>query len=192
MIKRFVFKLGKKYFQIFRMKFFESQSTNLENIKGKPILLQPTLFIGKGEYIFKGKVQLGYFPSPFFYTGNIHLEARTKESIIEFGDNIFINNNFVVVSEKRVKIGNNALIGTNVEITDSDFHNVIPSKRFGGEHFTAEVEIKNNVWLGSNVKILKGVTIGENSVIANGSIVTKSIPANVVAGGIPAKVIKQI
>jgi maltose O-acetyltransferase len=164
----------------------------LSNINGTPKILQPVLFLGNGKFIFHGEVQLGYFPSPYFYSGNIHLEARTQESVIEFGNNIFINNNFVITSEKKVKIGNNALIGTNVEITDSDFHNIIPAERFGGSHFTAEVEIKDNVWIGSNVKILKGVTIGENSVIANGSIVTGDIPANVVAGGIPAKVIKQI
>jgi maltose O-acetyltransferase len=192
MIKRFVFSLFIKYYDRYREKLFESKSNNLSNINGTPKILQPVLFLGKGKYIFQGKVQLGYFPSPYFYSGNIHLEARTKESVIEFGNNIFINNNFVVISEKKVKIGNNALIGTNVEITDSDFHNIIPAERFGGSHFTAEVEIKDNVWIGSNVKILKGVTIGENSVIANGSIVTGDIPANVVAGGIPAKVIKQI
>ncbi len=192
MFKRFVFKILTKYFQRFRLKYFEYKSNNLGNIEGNPTILQPTLFLGRGKFNFKGKVQLGYFPSPFFYTGNIHLEARTKESKIEFGNNVFINNNFVVISEKSIKIGDNALIGTNVEIADSDFHNIIPTERFGGDHFTEGVEIKNNVWLGSNVKILKGVTIGENSVIANGSIVTKSIPANVVAGGIPAKVIKQI
>ena len=55
-----------------------------------------------------------------------------------------------------------------------------------------EVIIGNNVWLGSNVKVLKGVSIGDNSIISAGSVVTKSVPENVIAGGIPAKVIKDI
>ncbi len=192
MIKRFFFKIIRQYFQKIRIKIFAIHSDNIANVEGRPIITQPVLFLGKGKFIFQEKVQLGYFPSPFFYSGNIHLEARTPDSKIEFGTNVFINNNFVAVSEKGIKIGNNALIGTNVEITDSDFHNINSSARFGGEHFVREVELKNNVWLGSNVKILKGVTIGENSVIANGSIVTVDIPANVIAGGIPAKVIKKI
>ena len=54
------------------------------------------------------------------------------------------------------------------------------------------LEIKSNVWIGSNVKILKGVTIGKNSIISNSSVVTKDVPENVIVGGIPASIIKGI
>ena len=191
MITNLIYKLYDIFFQKCRLKFFEKKSNN-KNIIGAPKALQPVLYLGKGKIVFNGDIQLGYFPSPFFYTGNIHIEARTTESKIEFGNNIFINNNFVIIAEDCVQIGNDILIGTNVEITDSDFHNLNPAERFGGKHEVSKVVIEDNVWIGSNVKILKGVTIGKNSVIANGSVVTKSIPQNVVAGGIPAKIIKHI
>jgi maltose O-acetyltransferase len=119
--------------------------------------------------------------------------VRTKESRIAIGNNVYFNNNVVAIAEESITIGNNVLIGTNVELYDSDFHNIDPHLRFGCKtHPVAPIKIEDNVWLGSNVKILKGVTIGENSVISNGAVVTKNIPANVVAGGIPAKIIKKV
>jgi len=84
------------------------------------------------------------------------------------------------------------LIGTNVEIIDSDFHMLNPLNRLNGTPKMGKVVIHNNVFIGSNVKILKNLFIGENSVIANGSIVTKNIPDNVVAGGNPCKVIRNL
>jgi acetyltransferase-like isoleucine patch superfamily enzyme len=71
-------------------------------------------------------------------------------------------------------------------------HELHPTRRSSGKHETAAVEIGNNVFIGSRVTVLKGVVIGDNSVIANGSIVIKDVPSNVVAGGIPAKVIRTI
>ncbi len=179
-------------FQQFRIVIYRNLS-DLIDITGKPHIKQPVLFIGKGSLKFGNNVNIGYYPSPYFYSGNAHFEARTIDSKITIGNNVYFNNNFVAISEVSITIGNNILIGTNVEIYDSDFHNMEPHLRFGAQEYpTAKVIIEDNVWLGSNVKILKGVTIGQNSVIANGAIVTKSIPANVVAGGIPAKVIKLL
>lgn len=84
------------------------------------------------------------------------------------------------------------MIGANCEFIDSDFHDLHPDRRFGGNAKMGKVVIGKNVFIGSNVKVLKSVFIGDNSVIANGSIVTKSIPENVVAGGIPAKVLRHL
>ncbi len=143
--------------------------------------------------MFGKNVNLGVRPSPHLYSGYGYIEARKKHSKIILGDNIWINNNFMLVSEgEGIEIGKNTLIGPNFEVTDSDFHDLHPEKRMGGNPKTAKVTIEENVFIGSNVKILKGVTIGKNSVIANSSVVTKSIPANVIAGGYPAKVIKEI
>ena len=159
---------------------------------GNPIFNQPTLVIGLGKITFAENCSLGYFPSPYYYSGYIHLEAREIESEISIGQNVHINNNFVVISKSSVCIGSNVLIGTNVQIYDSDFHS-IKKDRIGSKDFlNLPVRIGNNVWIGSNVTILKGVSIGDNSVIANGSIVTNSIKKNVVAGGIPAKTINEI
>lgn len=85
------------------------------------------------------------------------------------------------------------MIGTNVEIYDSDFHGIRVCDRVVSKvEWAKPVVIEDDVFLGSNVRVLKGVTIGRGSVIANGSVVIKDIPSSVVAGGIPAKVIKVI
>lgn len=88
---------------------------------------------------------------------------------------------------KEIKIGDNVKCGANTLITDSDWH---PEDSRSG--IPREVIIKTNVWLGVNVTVLKGVTIGENSIIGAGSVVTKDIPANVIAAGNPCKVIRRL
>jgi len=189
LIKKIILFLSRNY-QKYRIYLYKSLSKNI--FFGQPTILQPTLFVGKGKIKFNGKIILGYFPSPFYFAGSSYIEARNKESEIIFGDNIYINNNFTIIAETKINFGNNILIGTNVEMYDSDFH-PISIERIGNRNYkTAPISIGNNVWIGSNVKILKGVFIGENSVIANGSIVTQDIPKNVVAAGIPAKIIKII
>jgi maltose O-acetyltransferase len=191
-VKAYIIKKIALNFQSIRKGIYRNLSATLK-IEGRPQINQPVLYLGEGSIVFGRNVNIGYFPSPFFYSGNAHFEARTKESKIAIGDNVYFNNNFVAISEVSITIGNNVLIGTNVELYDSDFHNIEPHLRFGIQtHPVAPIKIEDNVWLGSNVKILKGVTIGENSVISNGAVVTKNIPANVVAGGIPAKIIKNI
>lgn len=90
-----------------------------------------------------------------------------------------------IVSHKEIVIGDNVMIGADTQIGDTDDHNDI----LGTED--ASVHIGNNVFVGMHCMILKGVTIGDNSIIAAGSVVTKDIPANVIAGGVPCKVIKQ-
>ena len=137
---------------------------------------------------------MGFFPSPYFFNGYTYIEARKKGALIKIGNGTCVNNNFVAISEhKSITIGENVLIGTFVEIYDSNFHGLEPERRnISSPEEASEVVVEANVFIGSNVRILKGVTIGRGSVIANGSIVTKSIPPGVVAGGNPAKVLKQL
>jgi acetyltransferase-like isoleucine patch superfamily enzyme len=164
-----------------------------KNINGRPKFTQPCQLNGKGTINFGKNVVIGIDPSPFLYNGYGYIEARNVNSKISIGDDVIINNNIVLISEgEGITVLDKTIIGTQCEIYDSDFHNLDSDKRLNGEVPTKKVLIDKNVFIGSNVKILKGVTIGENSVIANGSIVTKSIPANVLAAGIPAKVIKKI
>jgi len=90
-------------------------------------------------------------------------------------------------STQKIVIGNNVRIGNNTMIMDTDWHWDDP--RTGPN---APVEICDNVWLGINVTVTKGVTIGENTFVAAGSIVTKSLPPNVIAAGIPARVVRSL
>lgn len=113
-------------------------------------------------------------------------------STIARGSEIHVGNNCgfsgtVIGAALSIKLGNNVRCGANTMITDSDWHTDDPRT---GQN--APVVIENNVWLGYGVKVLKGVHIGENSVIGAGSIVTKDIPANVVAAGNPCRVIKEL
>lgn len=110
---------------------------------------------------------------------------------IEIGDNFFANYNFVVLDVGKVKIGNDVQIAPNVSIYTAG-HPIHPDSRRSGYEYGIDITIGDNVWLGGNVCIMPGVTIGENAVIGAGSVVTKDIPANVVAVGNPCRVVKQI
>lgn len=167
--------------------------SNLKNIVGKGNLVQPVLFTGNGTVSFGKDVFLGTKQSPFFYSGYCYIDVREKEASINIGDRVWSNNNLTIISQKAgVSIGNDTIIGSNVEIYDSDFHNIDPTLRKSAIVDSAKVVIGENVWIGSNVKILKGVKIGSNSIIGNNSVVTKSVPANTIWGGVPAKQIKKI
>lgn len=113
-------------------------------------------------------------------------------STLKRGAQITIGNNCgfsgtVIWSACSILLGDNVRCGANTVIYDNDGHSDDPRSGIG-----KPIIIGNNVWLGYGVKVLKGVTIGENSLIGAGSIVTRDIPANVVAAGIPCKVIKHL
>jgi len=99
-----------------------------------------------------------------------------------------------ICSAQSVTIGEGTLLGANVVIADTDFHPIVPEgRRYShADVAVAPVTIQENVFIGMNSLILKGVVIGANSVIGAGSVVTKSIPANVIAAGNPCRVLKPL
>lgn len=120
------------------------------------------------------------------------------------GKNFLINYNCIIQDAGRVDIGDDVMIGPNVLLT-TELHPLCADQRAvyhdpkgylsnysGNTEYTKPIKIGNNVWLCSNVTICPGVTIGDNSVIGAGSVVTKEIPANVLACGVPCKVIREI
>lgn len=115
----------------------------------------------------------------------------------EFGYNIWIGDNFyanfdcVMLDGGGIEIGNDVLLGPRVGIYTSN-HSIDPWERSRGACYAKPVRIGNNVWIGAGVHINQGVTIGDNTIIGSGSAVTKDIPANVVAAGVPCKVIREI
>ncbi|WP_139958419.1 acyltransferase [Flavicella sediminum] len=164
-----------------------------KKILGKPLVFHPVLCNGYGSISFEKNVQLGVVKSPNFYSHYSYFEAREKEATIVIGKNTAINNNASFIAEKtNIRIGENVLIGVNCHIYDSDFHSIHPQKRTSNSHICKEVIIENNVFIGNNVTLLKGSFIGENSVVAAGSIVSGKFPKNVVLGGNPAKIIKDL
>lgn len=109
-----------------------------------------------------------------------------QKATVEIGNNCGFSGT-VIGCASYIKLGDNVRCGANTLITDSDWH--IDDYRTGPNK---DVIIEDNVWLGYGVKVLKGVHIGQNSLIGANSVVTKDIPANVIAAGNPCKVIKII
>lgn len=115
--------------------------------------------------------------------------ARGKT--VHIGSGTYINSNLTLIDDHDVFIGENCLIATNVTICTTG-HPVHIDLRGHGEMYSFPVSIGDGAWIGAGVIILPGVTIGENSVIGAGSVVTRDIPANVVAVGNPCKVLREI
>lgn len=135
---------------------------------------------------------MGFPAAPRHGDGAVLLQPRGAAAAISIGQNTVISNNTSVVAMGEIKIGNDCLIGDLVQIMDCDFHELDPLRRKQGVGLIEPVMIGDNVWLGSRVIVLRGVSIGENSVIGVGSIVTRPIPANCIAAGAPARVVREL
>lgn len=110
---------------------------------------------------------------------------------VHLGNNVYINYNCTLIDDAEIFIGDNSMIGPNTSIITGT-HPVSSKLRSKGYGYNKPVHIGKNVWLAANVTVLSGVTIGDNSVIGAGAIVTKDIPENSVAMGVPAKVVRKI
>lgn len=124
-----------------------------------------------------------YMETPFY--------ANWGGKNVHIGDHFYSNYNLMLVDDGKITIGDNVMIGPNV-ILCSATHPISPNLRAKGIEYNMPVKIGNKVWIGGNVVVMPGVTIGDNSIIGAGSVVTKNIPANVVAFGNPCKVHREI
>lgn len=139
--------------------------------KKRKILEKLTISLGKNAEIV----------SPF----------RCDHGNLVIGDNFYANHNLVITDGVTVTFGDNVFIAPNCTITTAE-HAIDPVQRIEGYEVAKPVSIGDNVRIGKNSVVLAGVTIGKNSVIGAGSVVKKSIPENVVAVGVPCKVIRKI
>jgi len=110
---------------------------------------------------------------------------------VHLGKNVYFNFNATMVDDTHIYIGDYTMLGPNVVIATAG-HPILPELREKALQFNLPVHIGKNCWLGAGVIVLPGVTIGDNTVIGAGSVVTKDIPANVVAVGNPCKVLREI
>ena len=162
-------------------------------VVGRKVKLDvPVRVDGKGSVELEDHVCIGTTLAAKLGTGEAVLQARHSDSIIRIGAGTFTNNNIAVYSCEQIEIGRECLIAEFVSIYDSDFHEIDPGRRRASDGPSAPVKIGDRVWLGSRVMVLKGVEIGDDSVIAAGAVVTNSIPPGVIAAGVPAKVIRSI
>jgi len=124
-----------------------------------------------------------YIETPFhanFGGHNVHL-----------GNGVYANFNLTLTDDTDIYIGDKTMIGPNVTIATAG-HPIKPELRAQEYQYDFPIHIGKNVWLGANVVVCPGVTIGDNTVIGAGSVVTRNIPANVVAVGAPCKVLREI
>lgn len=126
----------------------------------------------------------GVYLQPPFY-------ANWAGRNVHVGDNVYANFNLTLVDDAHIYIGERTMIAPNVTITTAT-HPVSPRLRARGIQYNKDVHIGRNVWIGAGAIVLPGVTIGDNSVIGAGAVVNKDIPANVVAAGVPCRVLRPI
>ncbi len=122
------------------------------------------------------------------------MKTFSESSEIIIGNNVGLNGTSITCRSKKIEIGDGTIIAGNVIIMDSNFHNPWPPTSrldFSGSQDDKDVIIGEYCWIGLNCIILKGVTIGSNSVIGAGSVVVHDIPPNSMAAGNPAKVLKS-
>lgn len=119
------------------------------------------------------------------YAGSKILMKKNSKLIIGSG---FINNGVNIICTERIEIGHSVAVAENVIIRDSDTHQILGEN---ANKKTSPIEIGNKVWIGMNSIILKGVKIGDGAIIAAGAVVNKNVPANCLAGGVPARIIKR-
>jgi acetyltransferase-like isoleucine patch superfamily enzyme len=113
------------------------------------------------------------------------------EGTLQIGDRVLINHGCSIGATKLVRIGDRCNLGSQSILIDNAFHELDPERR-NERPDSAPVVLEDNVWLAARVIVLPGVTIGRDSVVGAGSVVTKDIPAGVLAAGIPAKVIRPL
>jgi acetyltransferase-like isoleucine patch superfamily enzyme len=199
MISRLAFRKSSigivSYLQLLKMKWLGIRYGDNLRIYGKIIIIKhPASRIILGGNVFIQSDNNKYLVNLFSPTKLVTC-SKTAEIVIE--DNVSFNGTSIACRSTSIRIGSGTIIAGNCFIMDTDWHVVTPvDKRFGENSLPvdtdAPVNIGKNVWIGLNAVILKGVTIGDGSVIAAGSVVTRDIPSMVLAGGVPAKVIKPI
>ncbi len=158
----------------------------------EPRIVAPVLVLGPGVVSAEGAT-LGNWPSPDLLDGYVHVQTSAAATTITIGAGSVLNNGTKLLAEgPGIAIGRDVLVGRNTEIYDSDRHDLDPTRRRGGQPLTGLVVIEDNVFIGSGVMIAKGVRIGRDSVVGMGSVVTRDIPAGVVAAGNPCRVLRDL
>jgi acetyltransferase-like isoleucine patch superfamily enzyme len=180
----------KLYFNIIlpNLKFFISKRIICDRL---PNSNQKTLLTGIGRIFIGNNCIFGYKAGGFHRGGAIELQVRYKNAIIKIGKHVATNNNIFICAANRIEIGDNTRIGHYVTMMDFEAHAIKPIDRSKVGKI-GEILIGKNVWIGNNVTILKNSSIGNNTIIATGAVVSGSFPENVVIGGVPAKIIKEI
>ncbi len=136
----------------------------------------------------RGRVKMFAAPGSKTYLTTIKMGEHEGEILL--GDNVLVMNGVRISSASSITIGDHCMLANYCYLMDADWHDIYDRMKPIGK--TAPIVLENNVWIGDSAIICKGVTIGENSVIGAGSVVTRNIPSNVIAAGNPAQVVREI
>jgi len=148
------------------------------------------ILLNRGRISLGDNVTLGSYPDGTAYTCS--LRTYYPEARIEIGDHCLLNG-AVLHANCHITMGNRVLLGPGVILVDNDSHPPVSSdERYGGRPPEAPIHLKDRVWIGMRSTVMKGVTVGEGTIVAAGSVVTKDLPANVIAAGIPARALKAV
>lgn len=175
---------------------FPTKNTFLEIQKGAELILEDTLKMGisapkkskeetlvrlqkDARWIVHGEVGLWF---------NVFIDVHPY-AILETGS-FTANARSVIVAGKRIEFGNNVMIGRDVTIYDSDFHQIL-NEDGKPTNFSREVKVGNNVWLTNKIMVLKGVAIGDGSIVSAMTLVREDVPAHSLVAGNPGRVIKD-
>lgn len=110
---------------------------------------------------------------------------------VHFGSNVYANFNLTCVDDTHIYVGDNTMFGPNVTLAAAG-HPILPELRAKGYQYNLPICIGKNCWLGAGVIVLPGVTIGDNVVVGAGSVVTKDLPSDVLALGVPCRVVRKV
>lgn len=191
-IKRTLSRVSNTIKKSLTIKFSRVSSNNVK-IHSSVRFNQKVVLYGKGKLSIGENTNIGIKTGGRYKSTYCELQPRRIDSQILIGKNVEINNGMIIIAAKKVEIGDNCLIGRNLQISDYDAHSLNPSERKTKTGKTASVSIGKNVWIGNDVTILKGVTIGDNCVIgAKTLLLTGNYPSNSVIVGIPARIAKII
>jgi acetyltransferase-like isoleucine patch superfamily enzyme len=147
-------------------------------LRGRPVV------VARGQLVIGDRVQL------VSTVARLELVAE-RHGTLRIGERSLVNFGCSIVALERVTIGARCLIGPHCMIMDTGFHRIEPDRRLDPAE-TAPITLGDNVWLGARVMVSPGVTIGDDSVIGMGSVVTHDVPPRTVAVGVPARVVRTL
>jgi acetyltransferase-like isoleucine patch superfamily enzyme len=192
------FNLYLSFRSFFRLKVIADFGSTIAKAPGSRLIIEKRLYLG-GQYI--GDMASGKAHIRLYREGVFHVRGRVKfgpgvgvvvgpKGRLTIGDNSYITASSVVYCADQIDIGEDCAIAWGATILDTDFHQMqYPDQ--ADAPVTKPVKIGNKVWIGCNSTILKGVTIGDNAVIGANSLVNRDIPANCLAAGNPARILKD-
>ena len=184
--------------RFYRLPIFADFGSTISKGSGSRFIIDNRLFLG-GKYI--GDMTQAHATIRMYRNSVFHVKGRVKlgpgvgvvigsNARLTIGDNSYITSSSVVYCSGNIEIGSDCAISWNTSILDTDFHHIYYPDGTKNE-LIKPVKIGNKVWIGCGVTILKGVTIGDNAVIAAHTLVNRDVPANCMAAGNPMRIVRE-